>query len=266
MGKLHFEAKEFNQNPLSEVDRLRTLREAEIVRKQLLLIEKKAAWERIVIEANDSFQDIEATIERKCFACHDANTKTPIYGRILRSRNPVYQHQRDGLLALDFSKKFPFVAKGNPPQLSLLKAIKNEVMDRSMPIKAYTTFFRNKKITDSDEERILAWVDPLIDQIQAFDERFQESDLTLDQQVNKIFEAKCFRCHANGNDRGGFGDMQDRQLLLKSRYLDLKNPFQSAIFKLSVNKKMPPNPRDSMTDGEILIFSEWIESLEQTAP
>lgn len=254
-GSLHFQVKSFKQDPLTEEDRLRALRE-----------EKEAAWKIIVTEANVSFKEIEGTIQRKCFACHDANTKTPIYGRILTNVNPVYRHQKDGIKVLDFSKRFPFQAQGNPSQISLLKAIKNEVVDRSMPLKAYTTFYPGRKINENDEEQILAWVDPLLEKLEDFEERYQNTEGNLNGQVHKIFEQKCFRCHANGNDRGHFGNMQDTAALIKGRYVDLKNPLQSAIYKLSLAKKMPPNPRDALAEEELLLMGEWLENLAKENP
>jgi hypothetical protein len=262
-GSLHFQARAFRQEPLSEEARLRALREAEAERLRLFLIDKDKAWKIIVTEAVDGFKEIEATVKRKCFACHDANTKTPIYGRILTSINPVYRHQKDGIKVLDFSKKFPLLAMGDPSQISLLKAIKNEVVDRTMPIKAYTSFYPKKKLNDSDEEQILAWVDPLIEKLEDFEHRFQNVEGNLDLQVNKIFEQKCFRCHANGNDRGNFANMQDTQALIKGKFVNLKEPLQSAIYTLSVAKKMPPNPRDALSDEELLLMGEWLEKLTQ---
>ena len=114
---------------MQEENRLRVFRDNEVERKRLFIIEKKKAWSNIVSEAVVSFKNIESVMQKKCFDCHDKNTKTPIDGRIVPRINPVYHHQQDGIKALDFSQKFPLLAKGNPSQISLLKAIKNEVID-----------------------------------------------------------------------------------------------------------------------------------------
>ena len=74
-------------------------------------------------------------MSNKCFDCHDKKTKTP-----------VYHHQQDGIKALDFSQKIPLLAQGRPYKISLLKAIKNEVLDRSMALKAYTIVYRARKV------------------------------------------------------------------------------------------------------------------------
>jgi len=249
-GSLHFKVKDFKQDPLVEEERLRALR-----------LEKELAWKTIVVEAVDSFSEIESTVQKKCFACHDAKTKTPIYGRVFTRVNPIYHHQQDGIKALDFSQKFPLIAKGNPSQIALLKAIRNEVLDRTMPIKAYTSVYRKRKINQTDEEKILAWTDPLIEKLEEFEKRFDVSQLDVNSQMTKVFEQKCFRCHANGNDRGNFGEMQDVKKLVKGKFVNMQNPLDSAIYKLSVSKKMPPNPRDALEDQELLLLGEWLERL-----
>jgi hypothetical protein len=88
---------------LQEENRLRVFRDNEVERKRLFIIEKKKAWSNIVSEAVVSFKNIESVMQKKCFDCHDKNTKTPIDGRIVPRINPVYHHQQDGIKALDFS-------------------------------------------------------------------------------------------------------------------------------------------------------------------
>ena len=265
-GSLNFKTRSFKIDPIKEEERLRVLRENEVERKRIFLIEKKKAWSNIVSEAVDSFKNIESVMQKKCFDCHDKNTKTPIYGRIFPRINPVYHHQQDGIKALDFSQKFPLLAQGNPSQISLLKAIKNEVIDRSMPLKAYTVVYRSRRVNANDEEVILEWVNRIIQNIEEFDKKFDETQPNLNEQVTKILDQKCFRCHANGINRGKFGDMQDTPSLMRSKFVDLSNPSQSLIYKLSVNKKMPPNKRDALTDEELLLFNDWLEAQAREIP
>ena len=265
-GALNFKTRAFKQDPIKEEERLRTLREAELERKRLFLIEKNKAWTKIVTDAVEGFKNIESVMVKKCFDCHDKNTKTPVYGRIFPRINPVYHHQQDGIKALDFSQKFPLLAQGSPSQISLLKAIKNEVMDRSMPLKAYTIVYRSRKVNANDQESILAWVDPIIQNIEEFERKFDETQPSLNDQVHKILDQKCFRCHANGINRGKFGDMQDTPTLMRSKFVDLKNPSQSLIYKLSVEKKMPPNKRDALNDEELLLFNDWLDAQAREIP
>ena len=165
-----------------------------------------------------------------------------------------------GLKALDFSRIFPLNAKGNPPQLSLLKAVRATVVDRTMPLKIYTAFYPFRKIRTKDETAILNWLDPLIESIEDFVAKYAE--FTIDPsptgRVKKIFMNKCFRCHANGNNDGGFGDMQKLDALKKSSYVDLDKPTESILYKITESGEMPTNPRERLSEAELQDIVDWI--------
>ena len=219
--------------------------------------------EAILSDAKSSFENIRPIIERKCFDCHDANTRLPLYGRIFPGINPVHKHQVDGLKALDFSETFPLKAKGNPPQLSLLKSIKNSVIDRSMPLKSYRTVYRSRKITDEDQELILGWVDPLIERLEDYQSKYESVEIGS-AAAPKILEMKCFRCHANGNSKGGFGDMQDKKKLFAGKFINLNDPLNSKVLTTAVSGEMPPNQRDALTEEELFSLREWLILESQT--
>lgn len=227
--------------------------------KEELAFAKKREWETIVREAKESFDDIRPLLVKKCFDCHDANTKLPLYARVFPNINPLTKHQADGLKALDFSEKFPLKAQGNPSQLSLLNAFRSSVQDKTMPIASYTAVYRSSKITPEDQELIFAWIDPLVEKIQSYHERYSDNVLTGPQ----ILEQKCFRCHANGVKKGGFGEMENTEKLFKGKFVDLEDPSQSILYTISHDGEMPPNPREALTQEELIIFREW---LEQEAP
>lgn len=252
-GKLYFRdlKGEALQKAIAKADALHA---KEVARLQFLE-EKKLTMELILTDAKESFESIRPIIERKCFDCHDANTRLPLYGRIFPGINPVHKHQVDGLKALDFSGTFPLKANGNPPQLSLLKSIRNSVIDRTMPLKSYRTIYRARRIMDQDEVSILAWVDPLIQRLEDYEEKFEAQDTGV-AAAPKILEMKCFRCHANGNSKGGFGDMQDKQKLLAH---------SSKILTSVESGEMPPNDRDALTPDELFSLREWL-ILESQAP
>jgi mono/diheme cytochrome c family protein len=225
-------------------------------------IEQKRIMAEIVFEAQESFQTIRPLLKNKCFACHDSNTKLPIYGRILRNRNPVNKHREDGIKALDFVLDYPLSAQGNPPQLSLLRTLRNSITDRSMPLKIYTAVYPRKKISDQDEKDLLAWIDPLIQKLVDYDERYSVPAGTVEAQTAHIFEQKCYRCHANGNNRGSFGGMEDLARLSLSKYVDAQNPEASGLYTIMQDGEMPPNPKEAMTQDELVIIRDWIESIK----
>ncbi len=241
------------QEALSKAEALRL---KEIARQEFLK-EKKLTMEAILTDAKVNFESIRPIIERKCFDCHDANTRLPLYGRIFPGINPVHKHQVDGLNALDFSGTFPLMAKGNPPQLSLLNSIRNSVIDRSMPLKSYRTIYRSRKITNEDQELILAWVDPLIQRLEDYESKFESREIGAPAAL-KIMEMKCFRCHANGNSKGGFGDMQDKKKLLAGKYVNLNDPLNSKLLTSVMSGEMPPNQREALTEDELFSLREWL--------
>ena len=243
------------QNQLSENQRL----EATINARKQFLIEKKQAFDKINTDGKESFKNIKSLFQNKCFACHDANTPLPSYGKIFKKINPVNQHRTDGLKSLDFSASFPFLAKGNPPQIAILKALRNSITGRTMPLKVYTFVYPSKKINKLDEQKILDWIDPLIVQIQDYEERYNSGDNSVPAMAQKTLELKCYRCHANGNSRGGFGDMDDTQKLLKSKYVNLDLAEHSLVFTEIEKGKMPPNKLESLSVEEMNTVRDWLE-------
>lgn len=233
-----------------EALRIKNLKKAKILSSQ-----------NIIVNAKKSFSSIENILKKKCYDCHNSNRKLPYYGRIFKKHNPVYKHKLHGLQALDFTQKYPLKAHGDPSQVSLLLAFKDSVLDRTMPIKSYTRFYRKRKLSDGDDIRLLTWINRVLENIEIHNENFKELDQedTPTSKVVKIFEEKCYRCHANGASFGGFGDMQNLDNLLKnSRYINLEKPEESLLFTLSENGQMPPNIRSRLNDQELNAVLEWI--------
>ncbi len=220
--------------------------------------QKVLEWKEIVTSANTEFKTIAPMIQRKCFSCHDANTKLPFYGRILRSRNPISHHQVDGIKSLDFSKGFPLQSLGSNSQLALLKAIRASTIERSMPIKIYRVFYPKRKITDADETAILTWTDPLISKIEAYNLKYDTKPEDPVSATRATFEAKCFRCHANGNARGGFGGMEKLDELRASSISDRNDPESSKLYKIMAMGKMPPDPSQALTQEELQDVRDWM--------
>jgi len=235
----------------------------ELQRQREFEQEKKETWTRITLTARETFKDVEPIFSKKCFDCHDSSRRLPLYGRILPRINPVNAHQRDGLEVLDMVNTFPIDAIGSPKQISLLTAIKNSVLEKTMPLKSYTFIYRSRKINSRDQEKIVAWVDPLIQEIQDYYDRFEPDfdDGSFRFKAKKIFEAKCFRCHANGISKGNFGGMEDLEKLKNSKYVDLNSPLNSDLYKIVESGEMPTNPREMLSDEELSYVLEWIKEV-----
>ncbi len=221
------------------------------------LKDKKDAADEIVRMGNAGFEEVKPLLTKKCFDCHDANTKLRFYGRIFPGLNPIAQHQIQGIKALDFSGGYPLKAQGNPPQLALLKAIKDAVTDRSMPLRIYTAVYRNRRIFEEDQKRILAWVDPLITKIEEYSEKF-ETTTNPETLAKNLLETRCFRCHANGNSNGNFGDMEKTSVLLSSKFVDLVHPENSKMLNEIEDGSMPPSRRQRFTSEEFQLVRDWL--------
>jgi len=222
-------------------------------------LEKKNAWEEIYSDANKSFVQIRPLFDQKCLNCHNINFKLPLYGRVFGGINPVKKHQVEGLKALEYSEGFPFKANGNPPQISILKSIRSAFIEKTMPLKSFTSVYPKKKINQDDEKLVLNWIDPLIERLEKYEVKYNTVDTSIPGKAQKVLELKCFRCHANGNNRGGFGGMENREQLLKSKYVDLSSVQKSILFESIVSGEMPPSRQETLTNDEINQIRTWFE-------
>ena len=128
-----------------------------------------------------------------------------------------------------------------------------------MPIASYTAVYRSSKITTEDQEIILAWVDTIIEKLRSYDERYSDNVSTAPQ----ILEQKCYRCHANGVKKGGFGEMENTEKLFKGKFVDLEDPSQSILYTISHDGEMPPNSREALTQDELITLRDWLEQEAQ---
>lgn len=259
----------------------------ELLARIELLENKKEDWDEIVAEGLESFRIIEPILKKKCYACHDSDRGVPWYGKPFKEHNSVYHHYIDGIAALDFSTKFPLRSAGSNNQIALLNAVKNTVLDETMPLKVYTRFYPRRKIKPQDKMAIKYWVEPLVDKIEAWEQKYiydledaplftikscgeeqrdpQEIDLqAARKKVTRVFSAKCFRCHANGVSKGGFGNMHDLSALIKTNYIDLDSPDFSELYMISESGEMPPSSRDRLNYEEVQTILEWIRAEADT--
>ena len=88
-----------------------------------------------------------------------------------------------------------------------------------------------------------------------------ETELQISRKkVTRVFSAKCFRCHANGVSKGGFGNMHDLEKLRESEYIDLDSPDFSELYMISESGEMPPSRRDRLNSEELQTILEWIQA------
>ena len=240
-----------------------------------VIAKKKSAWKKITVEAKDSYQDIASIMKKKCSDCHDQRVKLPLYGRILRRYNPIYKHQKDGLAAIDFSAIFPLkTSDGYKPeksveiktsateQISFLNALRESVVRRTMPLRSYTALYRGRRVFDNDEKAIVAWVDLLIEKLRDFSKEYETDidDGSVAFKVGQVFKNKCYRCHANANQRGNFGGMEDLDKLILTKYINRDEPESSGLYQEVLTGEMPISASERLTEEELSYVLEWIKN------
>lgn len=262
-GPLRFNVKGENQGT-----NLNDTIDQEALERELWLKKLKEEYREDLIRlektAKDTYGPIKKIIKKKCSDCHDSREKLPFYGRIFPRRNPVNKHQREGLIALDFKDTYPLIAKGAPPQLSLLKAIKASVIDRTMPLKSYLLFYPWRRITKKNARALLNWVEPLIEEHERINEKYLPlfASETPKGKVERLFALKCLRCHGNGNNRGGLGGLENLDAVAKNpKLVDLNNPKNSSLYKVCETGEMPTDPRERLNEEELSNLLEWLEEV-----
>lgn len=221
---------------------------------------KESTWNTLVEDAKSEFEVVWPVLKRKCASCHDSDKPLPFYGKPFGDSNSIRRHRDDGLDAMDFSTKFPIKAKGNPPQVAILKAIRQSVTERTMPLKIYTFFYPFRKINKEDEELLLNWLDPLILRLEDFDRKYNApANNDINSNFTALMEQRCFRCHANGNARGGFENLDDFKALVASKWVNREQPEESLFYKIVQSGEMPPDPKQRFNPEELKLVSDWIE-------
>lgn len=90
------------------------------------------------------------------------------------------------------------------------------------------------------------------------------------ENVQPIFQANCYRCHAGLNHRGGL-NMDTRESLLKGGHHGSDvvpgHPEQSLLVTLIRHAgpaddpmNMPPSPKPKLSDADIATVSAWIKA------
>jgi hypothetical protein len=102
--------------------------------------------------------DLHQVLINKCYDCHSNNTRYPWYFNIQPIGWWLAAHVHDGKEELNFSEFRSYDQKKTDHKLEELEEVTE---DRSMPLKAYTLFHEEAKITEEDEQMIKGWLSSL---------------------------------------------------------------------------------------------------------
>src|SRR5688572_25739047 len=100
-------------------------------------------------------EGLHKTLMNKCYDCHSNNTRYPWYFNIQPIGWWLAAHVHDGKEELNFSE---FKNYDQKRAAHKLEEIGEVVEDKTMPLKAYTMFHEEAKLTAEDEQAIFAWL------------------------------------------------------------------------------------------------------------
>jgi hypothetical protein len=101
---------------------------------------------------------LHETLVNKCYDCHSNNTRYPWYFNVQPIGWWLAAHVHDGKENLDFSE---FKSYETKKAMHKLEEIGEVIEDGSMPLKAYTLFHEDSKITTEEEKIITLWLTSL---------------------------------------------------------------------------------------------------------
>lgn len=101
-------------------------------------------------------ENVKQTITNACLDCHSNNTRYPWYDRIAPVSWMVKKHIDDGKNELNFSEWGELDAYD---KIGALEDIRQEVEQKTMPLKAYVAIHKEAKLTDEQRVALIAWID-----------------------------------------------------------------------------------------------------------
>lgn len=107
-------------------------------------------------------EEVQGILKTSCYDCHSNNTDYPWYAKIQPGGWWLASHIRKGKEELNFNE----FGKYSPSrQQSKLKAISNSIKDGTMPISSYTMIHRNAKLSRTERQLILNWIEKTKDSL-----------------------------------------------------------------------------------------------------
>lgn len=102
--------------------------------------------------------EVQEILKTSCNDCHSNNTEYPWYSEIAPISWYLASHVNDGKKHLNFSE---WTSYNEDQKSHIIKDLKGELKDQEMPLKSYLIIHKNAKLTDSQYETLLNWVQTL---------------------------------------------------------------------------------------------------------
>ncbi|MGV3706476.1 MAG: heme-binding domain-containing protein [Arcticibacter sp.] len=107
-------------------------------------------------------ENVQGILKTSCYDCHSNNTNYPWYANIQPGAWWLASHISKGKDELNFNE---FGNYSSRKKQSKLKAIASSIKDVTMPISSYTLIHRNAKLSRTEQELILDWVEKTKDSL-----------------------------------------------------------------------------------------------------
>lgn len=100
---------------------------------------------------------IKPIFRRACFDCHSIQTHYPWYYNIPGIKQWIDSDIKEARKHLDMTNDFPFRGHGSPRKD--FEAIRKTIQKNSMPPFRYTMMHWDARLTESEKEIVLKWID-----------------------------------------------------------------------------------------------------------
>ena len=99
--------------------------------------------------------EVKTVFRNSCYDCHSNNTDYAWYDYIQPARILVEKHIKDAKDDLNFNE---WETYSNRKQERLLNSIKEQMVNRQMPLSSYTLMHRKAKLNDDEIKTITNWL------------------------------------------------------------------------------------------------------------
>lgn len=112
--------------------------------------------QNVILSQTDIPENIQKIIKNACLDCHSDNTTYLWYHKIAPVSWMVSNHIKKGKKELNFSK---WGEMDKYDKITKMEDIRQELEQKTMPIKSYTIMHKKANLTDEDRAAMFAWID-----------------------------------------------------------------------------------------------------------
>lgn len=112
--------------------------------------------ENIIFKHEQIPENVQQIVKNACFDCHTNNTKYLWYHKIAPVSWMINKHIIEGKKELNFSE---WGKMDNYDKIGALEDIRQELEQKTMPLKQYIWMHKEAKLTDDDRAAVFAWID-----------------------------------------------------------------------------------------------------------